>query len=42
MPILYKVGGNWRTLTPRIKVTGTWRTLAAGWIKVGNVWRRWQ
>lgn len=42
MPILYKVGGNWRTLTFRYKVTGTWRTLAAGWIKVGNVWRRWQ
>ena len=35
-----KVGGVWRTLTPKFKVGGAWKTATGGWVKVAGVWRK--
>jgi len=40
MPMHTRVGGVWKTVTPKVKVAGAWKTVSGGWVKVAGVWRK--
>lgn len=35
-----KVGGTWKEINPKVKVSGAWKNLDSGWVRVSGTWRQ--